>query len=136
MTFNILVGNTDDHARNHAAYWDGDSLTLTPPYDICPQSMTGREASQARQIRGRERRSQLSLCLAAANKFLLPAERALAIMRDQIAVIAGNWDAACNEANLGDPHRRLLWRRQFLNDLAFEGLVGRLTEAIEDLPRP
>lgn len=23
MTFNILVGNTDDHARNHAAFWDG-----------------------------------------------------------------------------------------------------------------
>ena len=39
MVFNILVGNTDDHARNHAAFWDGDSLTLTltPAYDICPQ---------------------------------------------------------------------------------------------------
>ena len=23
ITFNILVGNTDDHARNHAAFWDG-----------------------------------------------------------------------------------------------------------------
>ena len=45
MTFNILVGNTDDHARNHAAFWDGESLTLTPAYDICPQSRTGREAS-------------------------------------------------------------------------------------------
>ena len=21
--FNILCGNTDDHARNHAAFWDG-----------------------------------------------------------------------------------------------------------------
>ena len=81
MTFNILVGNTDDHARNHAAFWDGNSLTLTPAYDICPQSRTGREASQAMQIHGRERRSQLSLCLAAANKFLLPDERALTIMR-------------------------------------------------------
>jgi serine/threonine-protein kinase HipA len=32
ITFNILVGNTDDHARNHAAFWDGQMLTLTPAY--------------------------------------------------------------------------------------------------------
>ena len=135
MTFNVLVGNTDDHARNHAAFWDGTSLTLTPAYDICPQLRTGREASQAMQIHGRERRSQLSLCLAAANKFLLRDERALAIMRHQIAVIAGHWNAACDEALLGDGDRRLLWRRQFLNDLAFEALDGLLAEAIEVLYR-
>ena len=133
MTFNILVGNTDDHARNHAAYWNGNGLTLTPAYDICPQSRTGREASQAMQIHGRERRSQLSLCLAAANKFLLTDERALAVMRDRIAVIAGNRDATCDEAQLGDADRQLLWRRQFLNDLAFEGLEVRLTDVMEDL---
>ena len=135
MTFNILVGNTDDHARNHAAFWDGASLTLTPAYDICPQSRTGREASQAMQIHGRERRSQLSLCHAAANKFLLTDEDALAVIKHQIAVIAGNWDAICDEAQLGDADRRLLWRRQFLNDLAFEGLGYGLAEVVLDLPR-
>ncbi|CAN0585884.1 unnamed protein product, partial [Laminaria digitata] len=46
LVFNILCGNTDDHARNHAAFWDGKSLHLTPAYDICPQSRTGNEASQ------------------------------------------------------------------------------------------
>jgi serine/threonine-protein kinase HipA len=25
----ILCGNTDDHARNHAGFWDGKHLTLT-----------------------------------------------------------------------------------------------------------
>ncbi len=135
MTFNILVGNTDDHARNHAAFWDGDGLSLTPAYDICPQSRTGREASQAMQIHGRERRSQLSLCLAAANKFLLAEQRALAIMSDQIAVVAANWHAACNEAQISEVDRRLLWRRQFLNDLAFEGLEVRLAGVVGSLPR-
>ena len=47
LAFNILCGNTDDHARNHAAFWDGHSLTLTPAYDICPQGCAGNEASQA-----------------------------------------------------------------------------------------
>ncbi len=36
LVFNILCGNTDDHARNHAAFWNGKGLTLTPAYDICP----------------------------------------------------------------------------------------------------
>ncbi len=36
MVFNVLAGNTDDHARNHAAFWDGASLSPTPAYDICP----------------------------------------------------------------------------------------------------
>ena len=62
IVFNILVGNTDDHARNHAAFWDGDGLTLTPAYDICPQSRTGREASQAMQI-PRSRAAQPAVAL-------------------------------------------------------------------------
>ncbi len=135
MTFNILVGNTDDHARNHAAFWDGDSLALAPAYDVCPQSRIGREASQAMQIHGPGRRSQLSLCLAAANKFLLSDERALTVMRNQISVIGRNWEEVCDMAQLNQPDRELLWRRQFLNDLAFEGLGGQLAGALESLPQ-
>lgn len=133
MTFNILVGNTDDHARNHAAFWDGDSLTLTPAYDICPQSRVGREASQAMRIHGHERRSQLALCLAASHKCLLAQDEAMQIMRRQITAIRIGWDAVCDEARLADADRRLLWRRQILNGLAFEGLEGRLGDVIEGL---
>ena len=131
--FVILVGNTDDHARNYAAFWDGDYFTLTPAYDICPQSRVGREASQAMQIRGRERRSQLSLCLAAAGRFRLRDEEAIAIMKHQITTIRRSWDTTCDEARLNSADRRLLWRRQFLNDLAFEGLKDQLGESIGGL---
>jgi len=34
LTFNVLCGNTDDHARNHAAFWNGKDLSLTSAYDI------------------------------------------------------------------------------------------------------
>ena len=133
MTFNVLVGNTDDHARNHAAFWDGAYLALTPAYDICPQSRVGREASQAMQIHGHERRSQLSLCLAAANKFLLTLETAIEIMKRQIAAVRSRWGDVCDEARLSDADRRMLWRRQFLNGLAFEGLGDRLGEVVAGL---
>ena len=71
IVFNILCGNTDDHARNHAAFWDGHRLALTPAYDICPQSRTGQQASQAMLIQGTDRSSQVATCVAAASVFLL-----------------------------------------------------------------
>ena len=130
MAFNILVGNTDDHARNHAAFWNGNLLELTPAYDICPQSRTGREATQAMQLHGTERRSQLSNCLASAANFQLSDDDALSIFKHQINVINQNWDEVCKEAKLSDVDRRLFWRRQFLNDLAFEGLEEDLQAEI------
>ena len=81
IVFNILCGNTDDHARNHAAFWDGHQLALTPAYDICPQSRSSQQASQAMLIRGAERTSQVGVCIAAASVFLL-SEIAHSIARD------------------------------------------------------
>ncbi len=133
MTFNILVGNTDDHVRNHAAFWNGNQLTLSPAYDICPRARAGREASQAMRIVGTERRSLLSLCLAVAPEFHLSVEAALRIMTGQITLIRNRWDALCREAGLREVDRSLLWRRQLLNDLAFEGMDDQLAEAIAGL---
>lgn len=41
VVFNVAIGNNDDHARNHAAFWDGQTLELTPAYDLCPQIRSG-----------------------------------------------------------------------------------------------
>jgi serine/threonine-protein kinase HipA len=121
MTFNILCGNTDDHARNHSAFWDGGTLALTPAYDICPQNRTGGEASQAMRIIGDRNLSRLSLCLEAAPKFQLSGEAATALIAAQIDSIATNWTGLCAEAGLAEVDRAFLWGRQFLNPYAFEG---------------
>ncbi|MDF0491405.1 type II toxin-antitoxin system HipA family toxin [Sphingomonas sp. H39-1-10] len=122
ILFNILCGNTDDHARNHAAFWDGATLRLTPAYDICPQGRTGGEAAQAMLILGNRRLSQVSLCLEAASVFLLDDRRARAIVAHQLATITADWDMVCAEAALGEAERAFLWRRQFLNPFALQGL--------------
>jgi serine/threonine-protein kinase HipA len=72
ITFNILCSNTDDHARNHAAFWDGAALTLTPAYDVCPQSRVGGETAQLMAI-GEDgyRMSQLTGCVARAATYRL-----------------------------------------------------------------
>lgn len=121
MLFNVLCGNTDDHARNHAAFWDGRNLTLTPAYDICPQARAGGEATQAMLITGNERWSRIALCLDAAPSFLLSRDDAMAVAEHQITVIRDRWASICAEADLSEVDRNLLWRRQFLNPFAFEG---------------
>ncbi len=115
IVFNILCGNTDDHARNHAAFWNGSYLTLTPAYDICPQSRIGNEASQAMLISEQNRMSQLSVCLAAAHKFQLSANEAQKIIEQQKQGITDNWEEACDEAKLSAVERGQLMGRQFLN---------------------
>lgn len=119
IVFNILCGNTDDHARNHAAFWDGKKLALTPAYDICPQSRSGQQASQAMLIRGAERSSQVGACIAAASVFLLNQEEAIHIVNHQVKVIEQKWQGICKEAALSEVDQALFWRRQFLNPFAF-----------------
>jgi serine/threonine-protein kinase HipA len=131
LVFNILCGNTDDHARNHAAFWDGRSLSLTPAYDICPQQRAGNEATQAMLIVGDQRFSQLSVCLKAAPMFLLSAERAVGLVSDQIKKILTRWEAVCDEAALSVVDRQLFWRRQFLNPFAFEGAPPEIANLVE-----
>jgi len=120
LVFNILCGNTDDHARNHAAFWDGTQLRLTPAYDICPQGRTGNEASQAMRISGNNNLSQIKTCLATAHNFLLSKDEAIAIFAHQKNSIEQYWDEVCDEANLSKVDKNLFWGRQFLNPFSVE----------------
>ena len=130
MVFNILVGNTDDHARNHAAFWDGKELSLTPAYDICPQGRTGEEASQAMNISGESKLSQLGNCLSASAAFHLSEEQAIEIIEHQVHTIAEKFSAACSAAQLTEVDQRLFWRRQFLNPFCFYDLEEELRQRL------
>lgn len=120
LIFNVLCGNTDDHARNHAAFWSG-TLSLTPAYDICPQPRAGGEAGQAMRIVGTDNLSRLDVCRRAAPRFLLSDADAVGIMSGQIASIRIHWESVCDEAGLGTAERANLFGRQFLNPYAFVG---------------
>lgn len=120
IVFNILVGNTDDHARNHAAFWDGSTLSMTPAYDICPQPRGGTEANQAMAI-GREgqRESRLAVCRDACETYLLTRQDADEIIDGQVEAIRTHWDQAADEAQLTAQERQRLLGRQILNEYAF-----------------
>ncbi|MDZ7781470.1 MAG: HipA domain-containing protein [Halioglobus sp.] len=136
IVFNILCGNTDDHARNHSAFWDGESLSLTPAYDLCPQSRSGREASQAMLISPDNRMSRIATCIGACHFFLLSSDDAIRIAEAQLRCIGENWRAVCDEAGLGETERNRLWGRQFLNPYAFtelDGEAARIARLAEDI---
>ncbi len=122
-----MCGNTDDHARNHAAFWNGESLALTPAYDICPQARAGREASQAMLMTGENRMSKLSVCLEAASSFRLSEKKAVELIERQLVAIYEHWSVVREEAELNQTEQKLLWRRQLLNPFIFEDAPLALT---------
>ena len=88
-------------------------------YDICLQSRSGQQASQAMLIHGSECSSQVATCIASVSSFLLGWEEAISILNHQVSVVEEEWKAICDEANLSEVDRALFLRRQFLNPFAF-----------------
>lgn len=132
MVFNILIGNTDDHARNHAAFWDGKLLTLTPAYDIEPRPRLGREANQAIRVRGSSRQSRVALAIEAAPNFGISEEEAVEMVIGQVEVIHAHFNEVAEEARLAATDRTALANRAILNPYVFEGAP----KAISKLERP
>ncbi len=120
IVFNICVSNTDDHARNHAAFYSFDAggvdLILTPAYDLCPQPRSGDTAQQSLAIdREGGRASRLQLCEQAAPIYQLTGAQARDIIDEQLTTINEQWAAAADIAGLTAAERSLLWHRQILN---------------------
>jgi serine/threonine-protein kinase HipA len=122
MVFNVLCGNNDDHARNHAAFWDGSGLSLTPAYDICPQNRTGQESSQAMLLSNDDNHSRFSTCINAANEFMLNEDQALDVISQQVTCLVENWPQLCGEADLSHVDRSFFIGRQFLNPYSYQDL--------------
>ena len=122
IILNILVGNVCDHARNHAPFWDGERLSLTPAFDVCPQRRTGQEATQAMAIGPTAGRlSQVVTCIEAASTYVLSENEARGIIDRQLEVIHDQWEDAADEATLTKEERTSLWGRQVLNPYATYG---------------
>ena len=125
IAFNIAIGNSDDHARNHAAFWDGHTLDLTPAYDLSPSSRSGETATLALAYDSRgSKASNLAMLLAAAHEYGLDRTRAGRIIDRIVTTIREHWADAADHARLSVAERNYLWGRQFLNPGSLHGLEG------------
>jgi serine/threonine-protein kinase HipA len=122
IIFNVIVGNTDDHARNHAAIWDGRQLKLAPAFDICPQPRSGGETQQAMEI-GRDgyKAANLAGCVKRASDYALDQGEARDLVDRQIEVVTSQWDDAADQARLTTAERRSALGGPILNPSVFSG---------------
>lgn len=122
IVFNVCVSNTDDHARNHSAFWDGQQLALTPAYDICPQQRPAGPARQALAIaKNGYQTARLAGCVEAASEYLLSRSEATDIVDHQVRTLEEQWDDAADACRLTKGERKQLRERQFiLNPDIFE----------------
>lgn len=126
ITFNILCGNNDDHSKNHAAFWDGRSLTMSPAFDICPQWGFGVNAEQAMAFATNgDRVSQVARCVDHSHTYRLEGAEAAALVNHQIDTIRSKWHSVCDLAGLTRADRSALWGRQFLNPFTLIGHVPK-----------
>ena len=120
MVFNLLVGNTDDHARNHSVFWDGSRFDLTPAYDICPSLRAGRTTSQAMVVGTDGRRSTLRNACSEAGLFGLDSTEARRLCDELVEQVRVLWPEAADLAGLTRQDRERLERETVLGPGCFE----------------
>ena len=119
MVFNILVGNTEDHGRNHAVFWDGRHHDLTPAYDLCPDLRAGRTAYQAMTVGRLGRLATLKNALSQADQFSLSAREAQRVTDELVGAVRVGWPEAAEEAGLSVATRQQLERETILGPGCF-----------------
>lgn len=120
VVFNIAIGNNDDHARNHAALWDGMSLELTPAFDLTPQPRSTDTSAQAMAIgRDGSRASQFSVCVSAAADYGLSRPQAREVVDRIVSMIETQWLDASDAVGMSEADRNAVWKRSILNRSVF-----------------
>ena len=123
VAFNMMISNTDDHLRNHAAFWDGQHVELTPAYDLSPSPRTGETASQALAYgRHGERDSNLASLIGVCHFYDLSVRQASELIAQMRSTIESTWDAAADAGQLTRADRETMWGKQFLNPGALYGV--------------
>lgn len=122
IAMNIAISNNDDHARNHAAFWDGEHLELTPAYDLAPGQRSGDTFAQAMAYGRGERGARVSNFAALVGEsetYGLGAAAAREVIDHLVATIRENWQEAADAARLSTADARRLFEKQILPRAAF-----------------
>jgi serine/threonine-protein kinase HipA len=101
MAFNILVGNDDDHLRNHAFLLDGRGWRLSPLYDVAPRPHVGSNGRLILSVGERGHEATLANALTGAATYGLQREEAATLLEDLRIGVSARWQEALGEAGIG-----------------------------------
>ncbi|MET4781512.1 HipA domain-containing protein [Glaciihabitans sp. UYNi722] len=122
IAMNIAISNNDDHARNHAAFWDGTHLELTPAYDLAPGQRSGDTFAQAMAYGrgdGGEKVSNFAALVRESETYGLNAAEGRDIVDHLVSSIRDNWADAAEVARLSASYKQNLYDKQVLPRAAF-----------------
>jgi serine/threonine-protein kinase HipA len=107
MVFNIMVGNVDDHLRNHAVLMEEPGvLKLSPAFDLCPH-IEAQFRSQSIGVGMQGRASTVSNALSQCSRFQLTSHEAINIV-GQVKDALSVWRKIFREAGASTRDLRLL----------------------------
>jgi serine/threonine-protein kinase HipA len=100
MAFNILVGNDDDHLRNHAFLFDGKGWRLSPLYDVVPRPRTGSDARLILAVGKSGHEATLANALTGAEAFGLGRDEATTVLENLRTRVGARWKSTLSEAGI------------------------------------
>jgi serine/threonine-protein kinase HipA len=98
MVFGIMISNTDDHLRNHGFLYSAGGWTLSPVYDINPNT---EKANFATAIDSTGAKNTASLALKTAENFRLSNRRAKDIL-ERVKTAVSNWRKAAKSLGISE----------------------------------
>ena len=106
VAFNICVGNSDDHFRNHGFLLTKRGWTLSPAYDLNPtDSMT-----QSLLIDNDSNESSLKRLLSACDDYYISSETAEQII-SEVTTAIGRWETIAKNLHISNEEmNRFAWR--------------------------
>ena len=95
VAFNICVGNSDDHFRNHGFLLTAKGWTLSPAYDMNPTL----NDHQSVLINSKTNESDLSILLNSCEEYMLTPEVAKGIINEVVTAVKG-WRVLANKLGI------------------------------------
>ncbi len=102
MAFNILVGNDDDHLRNHAFLFDLRGWRLSPLFDVVPKPRASVNGSLVLTIGENGKMATLANALTSAPSFGLKHDEAAMLLEALRAQVSARWQAGLSAAGVSD----------------------------------
>jgi len=106
VAFNICVGNSDDHFRNHGFLLTSKGWILSPAYDMNPSL----SKDQSLMISENTNEASLTALSEASDAYFIPKERALAII-EEVRHGVSRWPALAKRLHLSEAEVRLFESR-------------------------
>lgn len=105
VVFNVLIGNLDDHLRNHGFIRLAEGWRLSPAYDLNPVPIEEKARELSTWISEEGPEADLDIAMSACPYFGLKPERAESIL-EEVTEAVRNWQTTANQIGMSGADQR------------------------------